>query len=459
MLTDRRTIARSGLRGIAPACAILLASCIQSGLSICPTSGRVCGEGLFCDDALDTCVGTRTDLCGDTVLGDFEECDDGNKLSHDGCSSTCRDEVPVWRRLDANSGGPRKRMAIAYDAFRGKVVELGGSSDDDTMIYPQTREWDGTQWHILLPSPSPPRRESAALGYDPRMQRLVLFGGADANTGWFNDSWEYNGVWKQPSPLPTPPSPRYGHAMATTENTILMFGGVSENGMVIGESDETFVLMGNYWAPPSFPPITLPLARSGHGMAPFGDAVVMFGGGTFLTNSDTWVWNGTVWEEHVGPSPGYLVYYAMAYAGGKGVVMFGGIGETPTPLSDTWLWDGERWAKLEPAMSPGARSHHAMTYDAIHRYAILSGGWDGQTTLSDTWAFRFEAPSHMDESCIVGEDADQDGKAACDDPDCWGYCTPHCPPGPLPCGDRTPKCGDGTCNETLERNRCPEDCP
>jgi cysteine-rich repeat protein len=34
-------------------------------------------------------VGAR---CGDGVVQGTETCDDGNRTSHDGCSSTCRDE-------------------------------------------------------------------------------------------------------------------------------------------------------------------------------------------------------------------------------------------------------------------------------------------------------------------------------------------------------------------------------
>ena len=35
------------------ACAMALAGCIDSGLYVCATSGRVCGEGLACVDAID----------------------------------------------------------------------------------------------------------------------------------------------------------------------------------------------------------------------------------------------------------------------------------------------------------------------------------------------------------------------------------------------------------------------
>jgi hypothetical protein len=46
----------------------------------------------------------------------------------------------------------------------------------------------------------------------------------------------------------------------------------------------------------------------------------------------------------------------------------------------------------------------------------------------------------------------------CDDPDCWSYCTPLCPPG-VDCAPELSRCGDGMCNDALESCRmCPEDC-
>ena len=88
---------------------------------------------------------------------------------------------------------------------------------------------------------------------------------------------------------------------------------------------------------------------------------------------------------------------------------------------------------------------------------------DGRTLLfttddSPTWELSFRAQAELYEVCQYGYDIDGDGLVGCADPDCWGYCTPLCPPG-AECDEAAPHCGDGVCNEALETCRlCPDDC-
>ena len=64
-----------------------------------------CGDGILgtgeqCDDGNqltgDGCSPTcKKEFCGDGILGTGEQCDDGNQLTGDGCSPTCTKEIPV----------------------------------------------------------------------------------------------------------------------------------------------------------------------------------------------------------------------------------------------------------------------------------------------------------------------------------------------------------------------------
>src|SRR5205807_7506891 len=101
-------------------------------------------------------------------------------------------------------------------------------------------------------------------------------------------------------------------------------------------------------------------------------------------------------------------------------------------------YDGTSWQPISsPACDVLARTVGiglSLGYDPRGRRLV---GFDAST--NEVWQLRWDADNELDESCIAGKDADGDGFAGCDDPDCWGYCTPSCPPG-APCDPTLPHC-------------------
>jgi cysteine-rich repeat protein len=80
---------------------LAMSSCFEPEGELCH-SGRVCGPGLDCAAAQDTCIDTP---CGDGVIQEGERCDDGNILDGDGCSRDCRsDEACGNGRIDIEIG-------------------------------------------------------------------------------------------------------------------------------------------------------------------------------------------------------------------------------------------------------------------------------------------------------------------------------------------------------------------
>src|SRR5882672_3746761 len=159
----------------------VIPACIQSSLSRCG-DGSVCAAGLVCDDTVGGCIdphvcagqpdGTACGTsgacqagtcaaaaCGNGRIERSEQCDDGNALSHDGCSSTCLREHAVWSKLSPGRSPPvRARHAMAYDLARRKIVLFGGNSLANGTVG-DTWEWDGTTWtQISPPSPTPAPR-------------------------------------------------------------------------------------------------------------------------------------------------------------------------------------------------------------------------------------------------------------------------------------------------------------
>lgn len=173
--------------------------------------------------------------------------------------------------------------------------------------------------------------------------------------------------------------------------TILVFGGGS-NGTVL---DDTWLWNGSAWdeaaAPSDFERAYAPSARYGAAMTydPARQVVVLFGGrdanGTVF--NDTYEWNGTRWARtnQLGRRPVPRWGHGLAYVGGKGVVVFGGSDASNRLLDDTWVWNGFQWTPIAgDGPKPAARMGHGLAWDGGRNKTVLFGGV-GSGPLGDTW--------------------------------------------------------------------------
>ena len=114
-----------------------------------------------------------------------------------------------------------------------------------------------------------------------------------------------------------------------------------------------------------------------------GEMVLFGGGNSVVSNDETWVWNGTDWEQK-NPlhRPIGRFHHALAYDAARGeVVLFGGGYGNYNYLNDTWVWDGNDWTQKTPLHSPPVSSGHAMVYDTARSEIVLFGGG------ADTWVW------------------------------------------------------------------------
>jgi cysteine-rich repeat protein len=388
--------------------------------------------------------------CGNGFRERDEECDDGNLMSHDGCSSRCRIETPVWTELAPAMSPPvRSLHSMAYDAERGRIVLFGGQSQ--TGLYGDAWTWGGTTWSPLMSQPRPDPRYSATMAYDVARRQLVLFGGERIGYVYFADTWLWDGIaWTQASPAMSPSARASAMAYDSVGRRVILFGGFDSP-----SHDLTGTWQWNgTWSITTT--VTSPPATDMQVLVddpPRGQVV-----GSSSQPPMTWVFDGTDWSSQPpNVDVNHRSYAAATHDRATGrIVLFGGFGGFP--LNDTWEWNGTSWTSIAVATLPPARMSSALAYDALHHRAILFGGQVSSVFLGDTWSFRYERDGEPDETCIAGEDADGDGLSGCDDPDCWGYCKPSCPPG-APCDPAAPHCGDGVCNHDLEPRVCPSDCP
>jgi hypothetical protein len=182
------------------------------------------------------------------------------------------------------------------------------------------------------------------------------------------------------NPLQTP-SPRAFPAMCWdgAHGYVLLFGG-QPNMYASGGPNETWTWNGTTWtrrltATPGFT-FSLEqqaiLAMAFH--APSNQAVLLWGGGTF-------VWNGTDWFQHPsslpmpGPFTGAPTNVAMGYDPGTGqlVAFVGTLWANPNLyfVSFTFTWDGNSWTRRLTGFNPWPVLTPTMAFDPVANRLVL----------------------------------------------------------------------------------------
>lgn len=77
-----------------------------------------------------------------------------------------------------------KQVALGWDGHR-LIMLVWFSNNEPFQLWARVDEG----WSQLAPSRLPPPRLNAALAWDPKRSRLVLYGGH-----YFNDMWEWDGA-------------------------------------------------------------------------------------------------------------------------------------------------------------------------------------------------------------------------------------------------------------------------
>jgi hypothetical protein len=240
-------------------------------------------------------------------------------------------------------------------------------------------------WHDATPL-QPPARGSDALAFDSARGRVVLFGGIDANSARFADTWETDGVDWQPVATAAAPPARTGHALAfdSVRARTVLFGGQTAPGAVA----DTWLYDGVNWTPRA--PATSPPARSRHALAfDSGRGRTVLFGGADVNNArlaDTWEFDGANWTPVVGATAPPLADHALAFDAVRNrTVLFGGFGGQGL-VADTREYNGTSWTRIVTAHAPQPRSGHALAYDAARGRTVLFGGAAG-AAFADTWEY------------------------------------------------------------------------
>lgn len=265
------------------------------------------------------------------------------------------DETWVWRgawtrATPPTAPGPRHGAAIAYDEARDEVVLYGGCDAGNDGIA-DTWTWDGTTWTLRAPSVNPGPRCHAFMTYDARQQQIVLFGGVaasglqSAETG----TWIWNGAdWTRAVTAVEPPA-RVSAAMAFDRRAerAVLFGGrdPSVNLTFRRYFGDTWTWDGTSWTKHDVTDTPQASERMTMAWDSARGRLVLYGGkGEAGYFGDAWEWDGATWQLIATGGP-RRAGMAMASWPDGGVAIFGGVEFAMNTLertNTTWRlrWDG-----------------------------------------------------------------------------------------------------------------------
>lgn len=276
------------------------------------------------------------------LFGGYHEGHTAETWVYDVDNNTWHDMNP----LNAPSG--REAYGLAYDAKSALVILFGGyttdeKDNDETWAY----DLNANTWTDMKPTTSPPARLAGRLAYDPRVDRVILFGGGNVNRGLYNDTWAYAlgaNAWTRRTPATAPPARAY-HTMAYDEESgrVVLFGGeLYADGP--GTNDTwAYDAANDRWA--EMTPAVRPIVRANSGVYDSkADQILVFGG---ATGQETWTYNlnSNVWSElNPAPVPSNRCGSAMAYdAKSDRTILFGGMWPCGFVFASGVIKNGETW--------------------------------------------------------------------------------------------------------------------
>jgi len=322
--------------------------------------------------------------------------DDLNEiLGKGGISSPLENDT--WRNTTPSvSPSARSHHALGYDSKRGMVVLFGGQNEqlsyNDTWIYDPVNN----VWMNVTPPVSPSPRVDFGFAYDEKSDNFILYGGRYGDGSIImNDTWAYNPAsrtWINMNPATHPPS-CYGHAMAydPKSDRIILFGGYCIN----YHSPETWAYDFNTNTWTNMHSSDPPAGRVNHRLVydSRNHRLLLFSGVTPAgILNDLWSYDArsNTWTNLTPKiTPPARLGHSMAYDIRSGrAVIFGGKNETIF-FDDVWEYSRytSTWQEDNASFKPSPRAWSAMTYDPITDCIILFGGYSDRY-LNDTWTYR-----------------------------------------------------------------------
>ncbi len=316
--------------------------------------------------------------------------------------------VPEWTRITPPTTTPfwRTRHAAIVDPLRDRMILFGGLTQgfaEPSGLWTLSLGAPET-WSVLAPSGTPPsNRQGASAIYDPRRDRMIVFGGqTGATTEKSAELWSLSlgggPAWSPLAASGPPPPARAFHSA--------IYDPFGDRMIVFGGEDALAQPLADLWqltldGTPEWTPLTptggLPAPRSGHiaFFDPPRERMVVVGGRDMngVAYSDAWEL----------PLRGPAAWIALAPTGSAparafqpGIydpprdrfVLAGGSFQRLDAFRSLSLGASPAWAPLAPSgVLPDARDGETAVYDAIRDRVLVFGG--GQQRANSLWELSF----------------------------------------------------------------------
>jgi len=225
-----------------------------------------------------------------------------------------------------------------FASKRGVGWLFGGQSSAYSMD--DIIEFDGTTWTIVTPSVRPTGRAGAGLAYDSKRDVIVLFGGLNTYGSYFTlyaDTWEHSsGGFSAKTPM-TKPTGRWATQMGydPKRDVVVMFGGqTGSSAGVTSTLGDTWEWSGTDWkaiTPAASPP---PLAGGALLWDDVGGRLVLVGGNTV----DNYAYDGVTWTRLTTTGFARRLQGAFVYdSSRKTMIAYGGMSSSGA------LWGTSGW--------------------------------------------------------------------------------------------------------------------
>lgn len=229
---------------------------------------------------------------------------------------------------------------IVYDQTNDELLLVGGDnhSASDFLFY---RISQG-QWQQVVTANAPRERRDAAVCFDSRRGRVLLFGGFP-NSGGYNalgDMWAYDGTdWVELTP-PVLPPPGHRQAMVYDERR---------------------------------------------------DRVVLAGPGATGPQDHTWEFDGTTWQLVDTGCPLGIRPLATSYDRSREAVVAYVRRDSPGFVDETWQWDGRLWRRTAIASTPQDRGNPSLV--GRRDDVLLFGGMLSSEPVTAPMSLTVDAPA------------------------------------------------------------------